>query len=89
MSASVLRSVISLQKVKFMTQLLEKAYCQVTRLPDSEQDAIATLILEALADEAQWAEQFSNSQDALAKLALETLAEHKAGKTLPLDPKTL
>lgn len=72
-----------------MTLLLEKAYSQVTQLPDSEQDAIAALILDALADEAQWTEQFANSQDALAKLALEALAEHKAGKTLPLDPKAL
>jgi hypothetical protein len=67
-----------------MTQLLEKAYSQVTLLPDSKQDAIANLILEALADEEQWAEQFANSQDALAKLAQESMAEHKAGLTLPL-----
>ena len=52
-----------------MTQLLEKAYSQATQLSDSEQDAIATLILDALADEEQWAEQFANSQDVLAKLA--------------------
>ena len=72
-----------------MTQLLEKAYSQVSQLPDSEQDAIATLILDALADEEQWTEQFASSQDALAKLAQEALAEHRAGKTLPLDPKAL
>jgi hypothetical protein len=72
-----------------MTQLLEKAYSQVAQLPHSEQDAIAALILDALADEEQWTEQFANSQDALAKLALEALAEHQAGKTLPLDPKAL
>lgn len=72
-----------------MTQLLEKAYSQTMQLPDSEQDAIAALILEALADEVQWTHQFANSQDALAKLAKEALAEYQAGKTLPLDLKTL
>ena len=72
-----------------MTQLLEKACSQLTQLPDSEQDAIAAMILDALADEEQWTAQFANSQDALAKLAMEALAEHKAGKTLPLDPKSL
>ena len=72
-----------------MTALLEKAYSQITQRPDIEQDAIASMILDALADEEQWAEQFAGSQDALAKLALEALAEHKAGKTLPLNPKAL
>jgi len=72
-----------------MTQLLEKAYTQVAQLPDNAQDAIASLILNALADEEQWTEQFANSQDALATLALEALAEHQAGNTLPPDPKAL
>jgi hypothetical protein len=72
-----------------MTQLLEKAYSQLALLPASEQDAIATLILDTLADEQRWTEQFANSQDALAKLALEAMAEHQAGLTLPLDPKSL
>ncbi len=72
-----------------MTQLLERAYSQVIQLPDTDQDAIAALILETLADEAHWTEQFANSQDALAKLAQEAMAEHKAGLTQPLNPKTL
>ena len=72
-----------------MTQLLERAYSKVTELPDEEQDAVATLIMDAIADEEYWAEQFANSQDALAKLAREALAEYKAGKTLPLDLNAL
>ena len=72
-----------------MTALLEKAYSQIAQRPDTEQDAIAALILDALADEDLWTAQFAGSQDALEKLALEALAEHRAGKTLPLDPKTL
>jgi hypothetical protein len=72
-----------------MTRLLKKAYTQVALLPDSEQDSIATLILDALADEERWTDQFANSQDVLEKLAQEALAEHRAGKTLPLDPEAL
>ena len=72
-----------------MTQLLEKANSKVTQMTDRDQDFIATLMLDALADEERWSQQFANSQDALAKLAMEALAEHKAGKTLPLDHKNL
>lgn len=72
-----------------MTPLLEKAYSRAARLPEPEQDAVAALILDALEDEAEWDRQFSCSQDALAALAAEALAEHRAGKTLPLDPDAL
>ncbi len=72
-----------------MTQLLEKAYSQVAQLPDREQDAIATIILETLEDEEHWSRHFAGSQGALAKLAEEALAEHRAGNTLPLDPRVL
>ncbi len=71
-----------------MTSLLEKAYLKTAQRPEQEQDAIASLILDALADEEQWTAQFAGAQDVLAKLALEALAEHRAGKTLPLCPNT-
>lgn len=35
-----------------MTQLLEQAYAQVAQLPETDQDAIAALILEQLQQEA-------------------------------------
>ncbi len=34
-----------------MTRLVEHAFTEVKKLPDPEQDAIALLILDALADE--------------------------------------
>ncbi len=52
-----------------MTQLLEKAIGEVRKLSASEQDTIATLILDELADELRWDEAFANSQDQLSKLA--------------------
>lgn len=67
-----------------MTKLLEKALEQVTRLPASEQDAVAAILLEELASEQRWAESFAKSQDKLAKLAEEALAEYSAGRTKPL-----
>jgi hypothetical protein len=67
-----------------MTKLLEKALQEVKKLPASEQDAMAAIVLEELASEQRWAESFARSQDKLAKLAEEALAEYKAGRTKPL-----
>ena len=67
-----------------MTKLLEKALEQVAKLPASEQDAVAAIVLEELASEQRWADSFAKSQDKLAKLAEEALAEYEAGRTKPL-----
>ena len=67
-----------------MTQLLEKALSQVAKLPASEQDALAAIVLEELASERRWSESFVKSQDVLAQLADEALAEHAANRTKPL-----
>jgi hypothetical protein len=67
-----------------MTKLLEKALEEVAKLPASEQDAVAAILLEELASEQRWAESFAKSQDKLAKLAEEAIAEYKAGRTKPL-----
>jgi len=66
-----------------MTQLLEKALREVAKLPPSEQDAVAAIVLEELAAERKWGELFGKSQEQLAGLAQEALAEHRAGKTEP------
>jgi hypothetical protein len=52
-----------------MTQLMEKAVAELRNLPATEQDAMATLILEELEDERRWEQAFSQSQDELAQLA--------------------
>ncbi len=67
-----------------MTQLLEKALNEVAKLPPSEQDALAAILLEELASEKRWSELFAQSQDLLAKLAEKALAEYRAGTTKPL-----
>jgi hypothetical protein len=67
-----------------MTQLLDKALSQVAKLPASEQDAVAAIVLEELASEQRWSESFAKSQDLLAELAQKALAEHAGGRTKPL-----
>jgi len=67
-----------------MTNLLGKALEEVAKLPASEQDAVAAILLEELASEQRWAASFAKSQDKLAKLAEEALAEYNAGRTKPL-----
>ena len=67
-----------------MRDLLAKALTEVKKLPPSEQDALAAILLQELATEQRWTESFAKSQDVLEKLAQEALAEHRAGLTKPL-----
>lgn len=67
-----------------MTKLLEKALEEVAKLPASEQDAVASILLEELASEERWGKLFARSQGKLAQLADEAVAEYKAGRTKPL-----
>jgi hypothetical protein len=72
-----------------MTELLERAIAQLKIRPVEQQNAIATMILEELEEEAKWEQSFAHSPDLLAKLASEAMAEYRAGKTQELDPETL
>ena len=67
-----------------MTQLLEKAIAEATKLPDQEQDALAAILLAEIESEERWTETLAKSQDLLEELAAEARAEHAAGKTTPL-----
>jgi hypothetical protein len=63
-----------------MTQLLQQAIAELHKLPDSEQDAIATLILEELADEVRWNNAFADSQSELSALAEKVREDIRAGR---------
>ncbi|MDP9310815.1 MAG: hypothetical protein M3R24_07960 [Chloroflexota bacterium] len=67
-----------------MTQLLDEAMTRVQQLPPAEQDAIAQLILDELADDERWDAAFARSQDALSRLAAKVRADIHASKTTPL-----
>jgi hypothetical protein len=62
-----------------MTELLEKAIAEVTKLPEAEQNALAQWILDELQSEHRWDEQFRRSQSILEQLAAEALADFRAG----------
>jgi hypothetical protein len=72
-----------------MTQMMQQAIRAVQALPEAEQDAIAAAILAEIEDERKWADAFARSPGLLEELAREALEEDLAGKTLPLDPKTM
>ena len=72
-----------------MSDLLDRAVQKARRLPEAEQNVIASIILEELEDEAHWEQAFSKSQDALAKLAEEAMEEDREGETKELDPDLL
>ena len=68
-----------------MTELLEKAFAEASKLPQEPQDMLAKMLLDDLAAEETWDETFVKSQDKLARLADEALAEYRTGKTKELE----
>jgi hypothetical protein len=68
-----------------MTQLLERALAEIQKLSSTDQDAIATIILEEIQDEEIWDETFARSQDKLARMAAKTRGDIRAGRVRNLD----
>lgn len=72
-----------------MTELLERAIAEITKLPRQQQDAITMWIFEELEDERRWDDSFARSASQLAAFAREAREKHRRGETLPLDPDEL
>lgn len=70
-----------------MTQLLERAFAEASKLPETEQDAVASVFLAELDSERRWSQAFASSQGELSQLADEALREFETGETLPMDPE--
>ena len=68
-----------------MTQLLQQAVTAAEKLPESEQDWLASRLLDEIASEQRWDELFAGSQDALAELATRALASMKEGNARPIE----
>ena len=68
-----------------MTTLLENAFEEASKLPETDQNALAKWLLDELHSERRWAAAFAESEDVLEKLADEALEEKRKGKTTPLD----
>jgi hypothetical protein len=70
-----------------MSQLMQQAFEKVRRMPDRDQEAIASIILQEIESEQRWDALFARpeSADALSRMADEALAEAKAGRAKKLD----
>jgi hypothetical protein len=67
-----------------MNKLLERAVAELSRLPDDEQEAVASLIMEELAAGRGWDERFAKSEDKLAEMARRAKEQHARGETAPM-----
>ena len=70
-----------------MTEMLEKAISQMKQLPETDQDAMAHLILAELESERRWDASFAHPKSPLLleKLLAEAEAEDEAGLTQDCD----
>jgi transposase len=66
-----------------MTTLLQQAFAEAAKLPQTEQDLLASRLLAELAAEDDFDRAIARSSDKLAALAQEALAEHRSGQTSP------
>ncbi len=69
-----------------MTELLQRVIAELEKLPEDEQDAIATRLLAELEDERAWKVRFeSTTNEQWDRLAQMVRQEIVAGDTTPLD----
>ena len=68
-----------------MTELLEKAFSEASKLPSEAQNLLAERLLKDLEAEERWDDTFAETQDELSQLANEALEDHKKGKTKPIE----
>lgn len=72
-----------------MTRLLEEAFRKASTLPAADQDILAAAILADLEDDRRWRDTFTRSSDLLLDLAAEAREEHRAGRSVELDPERM
>ena len=72
-----------------MTRLREQAVEKARDLPESEQDAIAQLLLDGIESERKWDELFSKSPEKMHNVADQAWTAHEAGRSEQLDPDSL
>jgi hypothetical protein len=68
-----------------MTELLERAFTEASKLPEKEQDAVAALLLEELSSEKRWDAAFTSSPHQLSAMGKAALREFAAGETRLMD----
>ena len=69
-----------------MNKLLERAFAEVAKLSEDQQEAIARRILEDVEAERGWDERFATLQDRLAELGRQAGKHIADGTISPYDP---
>jgi hypothetical protein len=64
-----------------MTTFLQQAFAEAAKLPEAEQDVLASWLLAELAADHEFDRAISHTSGKLADLAREALEEHRSGKT--------
>lgn len=72
-----------------MTSLLQRAFAEASKLPEAEQELLASRLLAELSGDDAFDRAIATSSDKLPRLAAEALAEHRTGLTEELDPDRL
>jgi len=69
-----------------MTKLFDNAVAAAAQLPEDEQDALASLILDGIAAEREWQRRFAATPDTLSALARRAREHIERGKAIPCKP---
>ena len=69
-----------------MSNSLQRAIAEVSKLPEAEQETIGALLLAEIESMRRWDDLFARSHDILAEMAAEAIREDELGWTQPLDP---
>jgi len=70
-----------------MTEMLDRAISEAETLSEAEQDAIAALIFEKIADDQAWEDSFAQSQPQLAAMAQAAREQVRSGRYRDLKPR--
>jgi hypothetical protein len=69
-----------------MTELLQRAIAEMEKLPDDDQDAVASRILAELADDQEWTSRFeATSTEQWRRLADKARRDLASGRSAPVD----
>jgi len=71
-----------------MTQLLDKAFEEASKLPEFGQNTLARWLIDEIISEKKWEKAFAESESMLDTMANEALEDYEQGKTKPLDMKS-
>lgn len=72
-----------------MTQLLERAFNEASRLSKIEQNVVGRWLLAELTSQRRWDAMLAESENLLEQMADEALEEDRQGKTQLLNPDEL